>query len=207
MFFNKYGLDEIGLKLNTKVKGKTVLDCGAYTGDSACMFVEYYEIKNVFAFEPDFKTYEILQKFITKNNLHKKIIPFQKGVGDKKDYLKIYKGSDTIDAGASFSNARLDQREFGEKIEITTIDHEVKKYNLKVGVIKLDIEGFEKKAIEGAINTVKEQKPILIISLYHNPVDFFEIKPLLDKLDLGYRFIIRRSEVVISLGDIVLIAY
>lgn len=33
-----------------------------------------------------------------------------------------------------------------------------------------------------------KQKPILIISIYHNYSDFFKIKPLIESWNLGYRF-------------------
>ena len=90
---------------------------------------------------------------------------------------------------------------------MSTIDLEVSAGNDEVGLIKLDIEGFEKKAIEGALETIQRDKPGLIISLYHDPIAFFEIKPLLESLDLGYSLMVRRAEATIPPGDIVLIAY
>jgi hypothetical protein len=35
-------------------------------------------------------------------------------------------------------------------------------------------------------------KPILLISIYHNKKDFFEIKPLIESWNLGYTFKIRK---------------
>ncbi|KKM95531.1 hypothetical protein LCGC14_1187320, partial [marine sediment metagenome] len=51
-------------------------------------------------------------------------------------------------------------------VESTTIDSYVKERNLKVGLIKLDIEGHGLKALEGAKNTIKKYKPMLLISIY-----------------------------------------
>ena len=42
--------------------------------------------------------------------------------------------------------------------------------------------------MKGALETIKEQKPVLIISIYHNYSDFFEIKPMIEDLNLGYKF-------------------
>ncbi|MEM2032456.1 MAG: FkbM family methyltransferase, partial [Candidatus Woesearchaeota archaeon] len=41
------------------------------------------------------------------------------------------------------------------------------------------IEGYEYNAILGAEKTIKKYKPVLSISLYHTPRDFFEIPKLL----------------------------
>nr|WP_152655876.1 FkbM family methyltransferase [Brachyspira hyodysenteriae] len=64
---------------------------------------------------------------------------------------------------------------------------------MKVGLIKTDLEGFEQPFLRGALNTIKKQKPILIISIYHNYNDFFDIKPMIEELNLGYKFKIAKS--------------
>jgi hypothetical protein len=46
--------------------------------------------------------------------------------------------------------------------------------------------------LAGAINTIKKQKPVLLLSIYHNANDFFEIKPLIESWNLGYKFKIRK---------------
>ena len=71
---------------------------------------------------------------------------------------------------------------------MVTLDSYVKENNIEVGLIKTDLEGFEQPFLRGAIETIKEQKPVLIISIYHNYSDFFEIKPMLENLNLGYKF-------------------
>jgi hypothetical protein len=56
----------------------------------------------------------------------------------------------------------------------------------------MDIEGLESAAIHGAAETIKKFKPVLLISIYHTPDDFFSIKPFIEDLNLGYRFLIRK---------------
>jgi len=75
-----------------------------------------------------------------------------------------------------------------EEIKLTTIDSYVKKHKLKVGLIKTDVEGFEQKLLMGAKQTICEQKPILLISIYHNYNDFYKIKPMIESWNLGYKF-------------------
>jgi hypothetical protein len=73
-----------------------------------------------------------------------------------------------------------------EKIKITTIDEESK--NKQIGLIKMDIEGFEYNAIKGGLETIKRDKPVLLISLYHTGKDFFFFFSLLKTYVPDYKF-------------------
>jgi hypothetical protein len=50
------------------------------------------------------------------------------------------------------------------------------------------LEGYERNFLLGAEKTIKEQRPALSISIYHNYEDFFTIKPLIESWNLGYAF-------------------
>ena len=95
--------------------------------------------------------------------------------------------------GGSLETINNNDNFIEEKVSMVTLDSYVKEHNLNVGLIKTDLEGFEQKFLEGAINTIIEQKPSLMISIYHNYNDFFEIKPMLEKLGLGYKFKINKA--------------
>ena len=56
-------------------------------------------------------------------------------------------------------------------VNATTIDMFRDKNNLKIDMIKLDIEGAESNAIDGAIKTINEDRPQLAISIYHSNED------------------------------------
>ena len=90
---------------------------------------------------------------------------------------------------------------------MVTIDEVVAEHQLEVGLIKLDVEGVEPDIIQGALTTIKEQKPLLVIAFYHQPEEFYELKPFLESLNLGYKFRVRRSCISSPLGEFVLIAY
>ena len=76
-------------------------------------------------------------------------------------------------------------------------------------MITIDVEGAEQNLLKGAMDTIKLQKPLLFISIYHNVADFFEIKPWMIKpwiqsLDLGYEFEIVKEQPWTFVADTVL---
>lgn len=61
----------------------------------------------------------------------------------------------------------------------------------KATFIKMDIEGAELKALEGAADTIRRWKPLLAISLYHKPEDLLTIPQYIRSLNAEYTFYLR----------------
>jgi FkbM family methyltransferase len=77
-----------------------------------------------------------------------------------------------------------------KNVKAVSVDHFVRKNNIKkVDYIKLDIEGAEMKALEGAKNTLASHRPQLAVCVYHKKEDLFEIPIFLAKVlkDYVYR--------------------
>ena len=92
------------------------------------------------------------------------------------------------------------------KLNEVQSDDYVKENNIKIGLIKTDVEGFEQNLLMGAIETIKRDKPVLSISIYHTFDDFFNIKPWIENLNLGYKFKIIKPDVEDICCDVTLIA-
>lgn len=58
----------------------------------------------------------------------------------------------------------------------------------RVDFIKMDIEGSEAAALQGAAQTLARHRPRLAISAYHMPADLWELPALIRELNPGYRF-------------------
>ena len=183
-FYGKYGKDYV--KNLNQVKNKNIIDAGAYIGDSAILF-SYYTDKNIYSFEPFLQNYNLMLKTIELNKKNN-IIPVNMALGSENKGISIYSNSDTANSGLSVETKQSDINSFENKVKMVTLDSYVKENNIEVGLIKTDLEGFEQPFLKGAIETIKEQKPVLIISIYHNYSDFFEIKPMIENLNLGYKF-------------------
>ena len=166
-----------------------IIDCGACWGDSTIEFAT--SIKNegkVFAYEFIPKNKEILQKNINLNpSLSNRIELVDHAVWSKSNLDVYYK-----DCGPG-SRVQLDVfSEHDGKTSTLTIDDLVELKCLpKVDLIKMDIEGAEPYALEGAVKTIKKYRPNLAISIYHNMDDFSKITPWLDNLGVGYKFYVR----------------
>ena len=76
---------------------------------------------------------------------------------------------------------------------------------MEIGLIKVDIEGGEPNFLIGAKKTICEQKPIILLSIYHNAHDFFELKPLLESWNLGYTFAIHKPTYESITGETLLL--
>ena len=117
----------------------------------------------------------MIEKAIEDNNLNKnhfKII--NKGIGNE---ITTIKTSFKRSLQSTISNNSKN----GCEINLTTIDHEVEKYNMSVGFMKADIEGMELQALEGAVKTIKKQRPIISFSIYHNFNGLFKVRHFLDQ--------------------------
>ena len=184
-FYGKYGMDYV--KNLNQVKNKNIIDAGAYIGDSAILFSDYTD-KNVYSFEPFLHHYNMMLKTIELNKKNN-IIPVNMALGDSNKELSLYSDGD-LNMGLSIerNSEQSDINCIENKVKMVTLDSYVKENNIEVGLIKTDLEGFEQPFLRGAIETIKKQKPVLIISIYHNYSDFFEIKPMIENLNLGYKF-------------------
>lgn len=197
VLYYKHNIDN--LKTLNKIKNKAIIDVGAFIGDSAIV-LQNYTNNNVYSFEPTNKNFSLLLKTIELNH-SKRIIPQKYALGSKNEEIEIY-----LQGSASSINRKLVENPEIEKIKVITLDNFVRDNNIEVGLIKVDIEGFEQEFLKGALDTIKSQKPILLISIYHNASDFFEIKPYIETLNLGYSFkIIKPIDGTIR-GEILLLA-
>lgn len=190
-FYGKYGMNYI--QNMNKVMDKNIMDIGGAIGDSAIVLSDYTD-KYVYSFEPMKDSYELMLKTIEMNH-SKNIIPVKIALGNSNSEVNMC--NNVISPENNRSNVEI--------VQMCTLDKYVEENNIEVGLIKTDLEGFEPKFLEGAINTIKKQKPVLIISIYHNYHDFFEIKPMIDSWKLGYKFkIIKLVQETIIVGTILL---
>lgn len=201
--YNLHAFFDLNLTNEDKefIKNKDIIDAGAFTGDTALPLSKITE-KNVYAFEPFEDSFNLLNKNINDNQI-KNIVPINKSLGNLNGERTLYLSGENFQGITSDPDAREYDTEL--KVQETTIDTFVENNNLNVGYITVDVEGGEKDLLNGAINTIKKQKPILTISIYHSVSDFFEIIPWIANLNLGYEFEVLKEHPWPFLADTVVV--
>ena len=101
------------------------------------------------------------------------------------------------------SSANTISEEGDKIIETVNLDEDIKE---KIDIIKMDIEGEEYNALIGCKNHIINDKPILLISVYHNNTDLFRIPKLIYEYNNNYKFYLRNYGNNIFPTEIVLYA-
>lgn len=178
--------------------GDIVIDAGGCWGDTALYFAHKTgKYGQVFCFEflPD--NLVIMQKNLNFNrDLEDRIKIIPKALWDKSGENISYceKGPGTC---------LTPEQTQASQVQTKTIDDFVKEEGLKkLNFIKMDIEGSELKALQGAEQAIRTFRPKLAIALYHKADDFILIPSYLENLKLGYEFFldhftIHREETVL----------
>lgn len=164
-------------------KIKDFVDCGAYDGDSYRAFLNSYEKKtgetykgNAFLFEPDEKNYSKMRELCeNKEGLNL----FNIGIWNEEGILKF--------ANEQGTSSGIDEEGICS-IKVNSIDNVI---NESVDFIKMDIEGVELKALEGARNSIKKYHPILAICAYHRKDDLYSLVQYIQSLSNDYKFYLR----------------
>jgi FkbM family methyltransferase len=147
--------------------GDITLDCGANIGVTVREELAA-GAKTVIAIEPAPENLECLRRNYPKEIAAGQVVLVPNGVWDKEDFLTL-----RVDPKNSAADSFVLQREGAvelEKVPLTTIDKLVTDLKLeRVDYIKLDIEGAEPKALEGAKETLAKYKPRISVASFHQP--------------------------------------
>ncbi len=190
--------------------GKVYVDCGAYVGDTMEVVLSKLSAvsQKYYAFEPGLKQFNALN--IRKNRITAEcaldedtIETYNVGIGKKSYYTNFLNDSNSAMSSFTLSSNEVSyENKDDNDIEVTDLDSFFESRDQKVTCIKMDIEGFELDALEGAQNIIKRDKPYLAISIYHKPNDLYEIPLYIKKLVPEYKFSIRHHS--LSLTETVL---
>ena len=165
--------------------GAVVLDCGANIGVFTRLSLDRGAAK-VIAIEPAPENIESLRRNFAKEIAGGRVVVYAKGVWDKDDFLTL--NVDPHNSAADSFVIHRDGGHDGEKVPLTTIDKLVVELGLeRVDFIKMDIEGAEVRALNGAKATIARHHPLMALSAYHNPTDPVEVPKAVKAAWDGYR--------------------
>lgn len=170
--FTDWGNEYLFLDSIKDRKNGLFLDVGCHSGYFSALFKNYFE--KTIGFEPSTKCISVL-----KNINNTKFSYHQFYVGDSNISVN---GKDS-EIGYSFynKNSKQEQKNF-EKLNQITLDHFCYKKKIKdITAIKIDVDGIDLNVLYGAKETIKSNRPSILIENYTNELfDFFK--------DLNYSF-------------------
>ena len=182
VFWSKYGVEEV--QDMEKVAQGDIIDAGGYVGDTALLFSPM-TTRKVYVFEASPANYDLVCQTMEMNNL-KNVQAENLALGKERGILPLSLG----ERGSCNTLVERPGYVYPSKIDVkvVSLDEYVSENDLQVSVIKIDVEGGEQLVLSGALETIRRFKPLLLISIYHTASDFFDIKPMIENLNLGYKF-------------------
>lgn len=159
-------------------ENEVVVDLGAYTGDSALSYIDNYgKYQRIYC-------YEISQESIIK--MQQKLSPYRNiiirnvAVGAEEGTMYLKRGA--FDS----SNQVSDSGDL--PVSVVTLDKDIQE---PVTLIKMDIEGSELSAIEGAVGHIRRDRPKMAVCTYHNNHHIWEIPRRLKEINPDYKLYMR----------------
>jgi FkbM family methyltransferase len=147
------------------------VDCGSYTGDSIQSFISQTgnAFHKVIAFEADRSVLPALETFMrdvgARGVLHKSAVGARNGV--------VHFAGDGIGGGCVTGSA-------GVEVPCVRLDDVLAREH--VSFIKMDIEGAELQALEGAHRVIWRDRPVLAVCGYHTPDHLWRVPASLKTL-------------------------
>lgn len=174
------------------------IDAGSYNADFITTLSEKVSINNskFYIFEPNKHFYKNII-----NNLDKKINYkiFDVALCDKDSTMEFMQiptsTSHIIDKKYNAYKNTISQNDISQ-VQTNKLDTIINKE--KAQGIKMDVEGAEYSLLKGATKTIKRDKPVLLIAIYHKWDDIFKIQNYIMNLNPDYKFYIRHYSLSIA---------
>lgn len=159
------------------LREEVFVDAGGFDGDTTEEFCRHCpDYRQVHLFEPSAKNLHAAKARLAG---HRDIVFYPQAISDEVGQIRF-------DADAGSSSAVTTGE--GELVEMITLDIALPG---PVSVIKMDLEGWELKALAGSEQHIREDRPKLAIAVYHRASDFRDIWRQVRALHPDYRVFLR----------------
>jgi FkbM family methyltransferase len=169
------------------------VDGGAYDGDTLEAFAGWTRgrFSRYVAFEPDASNRAILGRKASALDLGGRVSLREEALWRSKGELRFQANEGQSSSLSEVGDVRIPTAAIDAVCPEATF-------------IKLDIEGAEREALEGARETIRRNRPKLAVCLYHRPEHLLDVPLLVKELRPDYRLHIRHHSSVTT--DLVLYA-
>ena len=165
------------------------MDIGANVGHHSIFLSKF--ASQVLAFEPYPKVSMQFKQQIAHNNISN-IQIFETGLSDRRETLNYYAPTGNNEGIGSFDESSIGKgnTSYG-KLELLEGDQVIASDSWKsIKLIKIDVEGFEKKVIKGLTRTIEEERPVIVCEItYGQQLSFVSIEELKSYLPKNYEIL------------------
>ncbi len=155
------------------------IDGGAFVGDTLHTLLPRLGGLRGLAFEPDPDNFARLRQTIERLGLIRHVRPLQAGLWKEDGEISFARAGDSshiVAAGAASGTV---------SVPVRSLDSVAQSLALRPSFVKLDVEGAEFEALQGAERVVSTLRPKLAVCLYHRPEHLWQIPLWL--AERGYR--------------------
>ena len=175
--------------LITETPEAIFMDIGANVGHHSIFLSKF--ASQVLAFEPYPKVNMQFKQQIAHNNISN-IQIFEIGLSDRRETLNYYAPTGNNEGIGSFDESSIGKgnTSYG-KLELREGDQVIESDSWKnIKLIKIDVEGFEKKVIKGLSRTIEEERPVIVCEItYGQQFSFVSIEELSSYLPQNYEIL------------------
>ena len=161
-----------------------LIDCGGYDGDTYRQLISQgHAIEHLAAFEPQVELYRKYASTI-KDSTHtlQSASLFPCGVHSETMQMRFANCSEATSTGKVDASG-------DDLIQCVKLDEAL--HGFAPTFIKMDIEGAETAALNGAANMIEEHAPQLAICVYHSLSDLWEVPNIINGIRDDYRYHMR----------------
>lgn len=163
------------------------LDVGAFDGGSLRALASLFPVEMAYLFEPHPANFEILRSSVASSSLSPvdRVILFPFALASRQGIVAL-RGD-----GEAATVREVDSGEFAQVAAVPGDDI----FALEtIDLVKIDAEGSDADVLAGMSCLLRRSKPVVCVSLYHRPMDLWEIPVQLRGIlgDSDYRFYIRQ---------------
>ncbi|MDD3153495.1 MAG: FkbM family methyltransferase [Victivallaceae bacterium] len=174
-----HGLRDFPESVRQYCAGKVFVDVGACSGDSTWAMLKYAP-SIVWAFEPSAKNCRRFLAAMKRNQIPEAkylLVPcalsWQKGVMQIDDDGSV---GTSLDCGGD------------SRVEVTTLDDFASTHEGRIGMIKADTEGYGVAFLQGALDAIRRDRPVLSLAIYHSEEEFVQTYAILRETLTDYHF-------------------
>lgn len=170
-------------------ENEVFVDCGCFDGATCYNFAGWCGHKgfdHIYSFEADPENYKKSKEALAPLG---KCDLYPYGTANKNK--KVCFAADAFETSCIISKEEAEKRNFEGVKEIETVALDDVLEGKRITFIKMDIEGAEYEALQGARKLITENRPRMAISVYHKFEDFVTLANLVLEMHPDYRIAFR----------------